>query len=112
AEAWLLAIEQIFTLLQIADDDLRMMIAPCYFRDTATIWWANQKELLGQTDLTWAAFRALFLDTYFPEALQDRKYFEFLNLVQGNMSVHEYQLKFNTLARYAPEYVATEKRRY
>ena len=43
------------------------------------------------------------LDRFFPLELRKAKAKEFMNLKQGSMIVQEYTLKFNKLARYAPE---------
>ena len=43
-----------------------------------------------------------FQDKYFPEHVQDQKEREFSDLVQGTMSVAEYEWKFSSLGRYAP----------
>ena len=34
---------------------------------------------------------------------------EFINLIQGNMSVEEYSLKFSTLSRYSPSLVSNPR---
>ncbi|KAF3684468.1 hypothetical protein FXO38_00255 [Capsicum annuum] len=51
----------------------------------------------------WGEFVEAFLDRFFPLELREAKAEEFMNLKQGSMSVQEYTLKFNKLARYAPE---------
>ena len=49
----------------------------------------------------------VFLDHYLPYEVREARTDQFLNLWQGNMSVREYNLQFNSLARYAPNVVAT-----
>ena len=43
-----------------------------------------------------------FLDRLFPREMKEAKVVEFINLRQGDMSVHEYSLKFTKLSKYAP----------
>ncbi|XP_061363008.1 uncharacterized protein LOC133306684 [Gastrolobium bilobum] len=52
-------------------------------------------------DLTWAMFRRVFLDKYFPKAMRRMKHTELLSLRQDNMTVNEYISKFGQLMEYA-----------
>ncbi|XP_058217457.1 uncharacterized protein LOC131328537 [Rhododendron vialii] len=61
--------------------------------------------------MTWAEFETLFEDQYFPESSRDQLRDQFEKLVQGNMTVSEYTMKFQSLSRFAPELVATEERK-
>ena len=56
--------------------------------------------------MTWAEFQ-VFHEKYFSEAVQSSKMSEFINLRQGKLSVANYVLKFDQLARFAPDIVAT-----
>lgn len=51
--------------------------------------------------LSWDEFKGMVLDHYCPQSYPDQKEVEFLNLKQGNLSVTEYERKFNKLFRYA-----------
>ncbi|XP_059627311.1 uncharacterized protein LOC132270122 [Cornus florida] len=55
--------------------------------------------------MNWDKFKELFYEKYFPLSkrweLKDR----FLGLIQGNMSVAEYENKFTSLSRFAPKMV-------
>ena len=44
----------------------------------------------------------MFRGKYFPEHVQEQKEREFAELVQGALSVAEYETKFSTLEKYAP----------
>nr|XP_009773827.1 PREDICTED: uncharacterized protein LOC104223977 [Nicotiana sylvestris] len=50
----------------------------------------------------WENFSNAFLDQYLPQEIRQARVDQFLALKQGNMSVREYSLRFDTLARYAP----------
>ncbi|XP_020225177.1 uncharacterized protein LOC109807060 [Cajanus cajan] len=50
--------------------------------------------------INWENFKKVFLEKYFPDSARYAKEAEFLRLQQGNMSVQEYVVKFEHLARY------------
>ena len=58
--------------------------------------------------MTWEEFCELFIGKYFPTSTRHAKVWEFLELKQGMMTVLEYMAKFNELARFADDYVATD----
>ncbi|XP_058740974.1 heat shock 70 kDa protein 4-like [Vicia villosa] len=55
-------------------------------------------------EITWDIFKREFLRRYFPEDVRGRKEVEFLELVQGNMTVPEYAAKFVELEKYYVHY--------
>ncbi|XP_062114852.1 uncharacterized protein LOC133828722 [Humulus lupulus] len=57
--------------------------------------------------MSWDEFRELFNQKYYSNALRVAKVNEFTSLVQGSMSVTEYALKFDRLAKFAPNLVPT-----
>ena len=59
--------------------------------------------------MTWEQFRELFMGKFFPAFARYAKAREFHELKQGTMTVLEYVGKFTELARFADEYVATNK---
>ncbi|KAF3651788.1 putative protein fluG-like [Capsicum annuum] len=67
----------------------------------------NSPKFCGAKD----EFVEAFLDRFFPLELREAKEEEFINLKQGKMSVQEYALKFNQLARYAPEMTSSMRAR-
>ncbi|XP_070039082.1 uncharacterized protein [Nicotiana tomentosiformis] len=54
----------------------------------------------------WQEFTEAFLCNYLPPELRRVRFDRFLTLRQGNMSVREYILQFDSLSRYAPTIVA------
>ncbi|XP_070048999.1 uncharacterized protein [Nicotiana tomentosiformis] len=54
----------------------------------------------------WQEFTEAFLRHYLPPELRRARVYRFLTLRQGNMSVREYNLQFDSLARYAPTILA------
>ena len=59
--------------------------------------------------LSWDRFVFLFEQEYFPISWREKKHQEFLDLVQGNMSVSEYRTQFMQLLRFAEGEFPTEK---
>ena len=75
----------------------------------AILWYEAWKQSRG-TDAplaSWKEFKKAFLDHYLPLEIREARADQFLNLHQGNMSVREYSLQFNSLSRYAPNVVST-----
>ena len=50
-----------------------------------------------------------FLERFFPIELREAKSQEFMNLRQGNITVQEYGIRFNTLSRYTTHMVAESR---
>ena len=75
----------------------------------AILWNEAWKKYRGTNSpsTTWKEFKKAFLDYYLPLEIRDARADQFLNLHQGNISVREYSLKFNSLARYAPNVVTS-----
>ncbi|XP_058741253.1 uncharacterized protein LOC131613617 [Vicia villosa] len=60
------------------------------------------------TAITWAVFRAEFLEKYFPEDARSKREIEFLELKQGNMIVDEYAARFEELVKYCSHHDTNE----
>ena len=56
--------------------------------------------------MTWVIFKAYFLDRFIPREMSEENVEEFINLLQGGRSVHEYSLTFINLSKYAPSLVS------
>ncbi|KAF3668998.1 hypothetical protein FXO37_09257 [Capsicum annuum] len=63
----------------------------------------------GAIPTTWQEFQDAFLDKFFPLEIRNAKVEEFMNLRQGSMTVRKYCLKFNQVAKYAPDLVADNR---
>ncbi|KAI3898341.1 hypothetical protein MKX03_033572, partial [Papaver bracteatum] len=59
--------------------------------------------------MTWDRFKELFLSKYVPDATRDRKFYEFMALTKGGMSVSTYNDRFTRLSRYGAELIATDE---
>ena len=68
-------------------------------------------ETRDVTALSWEGFRDLFSQKYYNVAIREAKVNEFVSPVQGNMTVTEYALKFDRLAKFASDLVPTDATR-
>ncbi|XP_070050490.1 uncharacterized protein [Nicotiana tomentosiformis] len=70
-----------------------------------TVNWYESWELSRGEDAppaVWQEFTEAFLRHYLPLELRRARVDRFLTLLQGNMSVREYSIQFDSLAKYAP----------
>ncbi|XP_030936300.1 uncharacterized protein LOC115961460 [Quercus lobata] len=77
-------------------------------------WWRSTKKTMPLKEdeiLTWTIFLDAFYEKYFPESVRDEKEVEFMELIQGNKMVLQYQAKFTELSRFAPHIVADDVRK-
>ena len=77
-------------------------------RDVAAHWYESWELSRGEgaAPATWAEFETAFLRRFLPPELRRARVDRFLQLRQGGRSVREYNLEFDSLARYAPTIVA------
>ncbi|KAF3451260.1 hypothetical protein FNV43_RR07355 [Rhamnella rubrinervis] len=74
-------------------------------------WIRDLEKIFTQMECTESQKVELFLKRYFPIVKRDEKEAEFLRLIQGNLSLVEYEQKFDELSHYAPHLVDTEERK-
>ncbi|KAL8105920.1 hypothetical protein AgCh_029652 [Apium graveolens] len=110
ANVWLKEIEKSFALVKVKEEQ-RVEFASYYLKNEATYWWETVKTLEGTNVITWERFKELFLEKYFPQFFQDQMEVKFLELKQGNISVADYESKFEELSRYVPSYVDTDRKK-
>lgn len=67
-----------------------------------------QRELGEANPITWDAFKEVFLEQYFPWIIRKNKAQEFADLVQGSMTIEQYQVKFIELSHFAPYLIPNE----
>ncbi|CAL9019208.1 unnamed protein product [Prunus brigantina] len=111
AEEWLRQIKRKMDNQRIPED-IRVVIACTYLEGQAYLWWESILSMPNTEITTWEAFESVFLGKYFPSTMKAR---EFVNLVQGNLTVDQYQSKFEELMRFAPYMIpddATKAKRF
>jgi Retrotransposon gag protein len=103
AEFWLSEIEKKFRAMRCPEEE-KVNLAAYVLQDHADVWWKAKMRttFVGYDDyVPWEEFLEAFRANYFPEHVRDAKEQEFLSLVQGNMTVAEYEAKFSALGQYA-----------
>lgn len=68
----------------------------------------NTRIAKQQHNHTWNQFKKSLMRKYFSQQLKDRKEAEFLQLMQGNLPLREYERKFERLSKYALHMVNAE----
>ncbi|WRX10265.1 Reverse transcriptase domain - like 10 [Theobroma cacao] len=90
------------------DDDMKLMVATRLLEKRARTWW-NSVKSRSTTSQTWFDFLREFDGQYFTYFHQKEKKREFLSLKQGNLTVEEYETRFNELMLYVPDLVKFEQ---
>ncbi|XP_070010047.1 uncharacterized protein [Nicotiana sylvestris] len=83
-------------------------LASYRLRDVAVSWYESWELYRGEDTppAVWQEFTEAFLRHYLPLELRRARVDRFLTIQQGNMSVREYNLQFDSLARYVPTIVS------
>ncbi|RVW18031.1 hypothetical protein CK203_117136 [Vitis vinifera] len=92
-------------------EERRVSLASSMLRDEVDNWWDMIKTSQDVTKMVWMQFEELLLSNYFPEVVRRKKRAEFIHLVQRNMTLTEYAIKFTQLSEYAPNVVVDEQMR-
>ncbi|XP_073029381.1 uncharacterized protein [Primulina eburnea] len=113
AEDWLERMESCFRAFQCTEEQ-QMETLGFLLEGRARKWWRSTSAPIVQSQgrVTWAEFRAAFMQLYFPPALRQAKTIELLNLKQGSMSVDAYQQKFFELLPFAPHISGSSEAKY
>lgn len=93
------------------NDEEKVLLASFSLEGKVQLWWEAKEALfwIRRQPVTWDIFKAKLSKQYIPKAVTNQKVVEFYNLVQGNMTVAQYETKFTELLRYAPHMVADEE---
>ena len=109
ADHWFMHIEKVLEAIKITSDATRIRLATFQLEGEAQVWWKWARTSRDLEVMTWAKFQELFMGKYFPDTARHAKAQEFLELKQGVMTVMDYVARFTKLARFADDYVATDK---
>ncbi|XP_052723852.1 uncharacterized protein LOC128193787 [Vigna angularis] len=101
ADQWIRDMEQIYDAKD-CPNDRRLAFTEYLLTGEASHWWSTAKMLLTESHspISWKVFKEKFYEEYFPDSVRFGKEVEFLQLVQGNMSVSEYTNRFKHLVRF------------
>ena len=86
-------------------EEEKMNLATYMLQGQAECWWqALQRTIFANQEgsIPWEEFLEIFRAKYFPNHVQEQKERAFTKLVQGSMSVADYEARCSALGRYAP----------
>ncbi|KAJ6853142.1 uncharacterized protein M6B38_251375 [Iris pallida] len=109
ADDWVEHIEEIFRLAEIPAR-LHIEAAGSQIQDLARAWYQTDPRV-GVEGQTWAQFKELFKEQFFPDVALGGIEAQFEALVQGNQTVAEYAGEFCRLARYIDDLTEKTKAR-
>ncbi|KAK8534683.1 hypothetical protein V6N12_057327 [Hibiscus sabdariffa] len=110
AESWLYDTER--RMDQLGFDSAKRYLGVVSMLDVnARIWWESIVSSASTERLTWDFFNERFKNRYLGERFLKERRQAFKDLVQGSMTVAEYELQFLDLLRYGTGLVSTEKDR-
>jgi hypothetical protein len=111
ADHWLWVMESKFGLLRCTDVQKTLFTAQQLWGD-ASAWWANYTTTRpADYQVSWAEFCNAFRAYYIPACVMRKKRQEFMDLKQGERSVHDYSKQFNHLSQYALDQVDTDQKK-
>ncbi|XP_070045398.1 uncharacterized protein [Nicotiana tomentosiformis] len=103
-------IDQVHRTLRVmhASDTEAVELASYRLQYLAVFWYDSWERSRGPNapPAMWKEFSEAFLRHYLPVEIRRARADKLLNLRQGNISVREYSMQFDSLARYAPHMVA------
>ncbi|XP_073061882.1 uncharacterized protein [Primulina eburnea] len=106
---WLKNVESQLHLLEVPEE-LRVEVVTPFLEDRAKKWWETMSQSLAEVEeITWQNFKREFLKQYYPAEFRLQKLGEFENFKQApDMSVMEYNSRFNDLGTYVPTIMLDE----
>nr|KYP34967.1 Transposon Ty3-I Gag-Pol polyprotein [Cajanus cajan] len=107
ADRWIRELEKLFTVLG-CPPERRLTYAGYMLVGGAEHWWRGTYQMLAARGgaVDWECFRTMFMEKYFPESVRHAKEAEFMRLHHGGMTVSEYAMKFDHLARFYSQGIA------
>ncbi|XP_038876366.1 uncharacterized protein LOC120068804 [Benincasa hispida] len=109
AENWITEIETIFHHTNIPEEQKVNCVTFVLRGDTKFWWESTQRKIKGL--VSWQQFNQAFYNKYFHLKVRYQKEVEFLILRQENMSVAEYERKFDRLSHFVPRLVDIEEKK-
>ena len=98
ADHWFRQIERILRAMEITFDTTRITLASFQLEGEPQIWWEWVTTSRDLETMSWDDFCRLFMGKYFSASARHAKAREFLELIQGTMTVLEYVARFTELA--------------
>lgn len=110
AEVWLEAVETAFIYMK-CPPEYQVHCGTYMLKGEAHFWWKGAQRAITPEEgyISWNQFKEAYLCKYYPVVARHKCQTAFLELKQGDKTVEDYDLEFNKLARFCPEYVSNEK---
>ncbi|XP_075481252.1 uncharacterized protein LOC142521964 [Primulina tabacum] len=112
AESWLKKIRKIFSVHNYSDEQ-KINLSTYQFEDAAYNWWRviDHQWSRINTPRTWENFTREFEGKYITQVVRIAREREFMDLVQGSMTVAQYEAEFHRLIHYAPQFMEDKPRK-
>ena len=107
ADHWFQQVEKILEAMEITSDATQIRLMTFQLEGESQVWWDWVKASRELEAMAWEEFHRLFMEKCFSTSARHEKSRELLELRQGTMTVLEYVAKFNELACFVNDYVAT-----
>jgi hypothetical protein len=103
-------VERVIDQMQVPEET-RVDCVTQLLMESAHSWWETIRERRVGEDLRWRNFREEFEELYYSWQHRKEKKQEFLDLKQGNMTVLEYERRFQDLSIFATTHLSTKHHR-
>ena len=109
-EVWLEAVEIAFMYMK-CPPEYQVHCGTYMPKGEAHFWWkgAQRAITLEEGYISRNQLKEAYLYKYYPVVARHKCQTTFLELKQGDKTIEDYDLEFNKLARFCPEYVNNEK---
>ena len=103
ADKWINNLATYFTMVECTEIE-KAKVAAFLLKDEARIWWDSLgRGGLDAQNLNWAGFKEAYHAKYFPSGVKRQLEADFDELVQGSMTVRQYEARFAELYRFCRE---------
>ena len=111
AEAWLGKVKRAFRSIQ-CPERYRVEVVYPLFREEAIFWWEGvERSYPAGHMISWEEFLKEFAERHYSDGDRRAKVKEFLSLEQREMTVQDFETRFHSLSRWAPEHVDTVEKK-
>ena len=94
---WLHSLESYFRWHQLAEER-KISFAEAKLKGTARVWWEKYQQTHFAVTRTWEDMKVTLTRFFVPPNYKQRVHLQFVESVQGSLSVEEYTNKFLSLA--------------
>nr|GME09974.1 reverse transcriptase [Ipomoea batatas]GME11970.1 reverse transcriptase [Ipomoea batatas] len=106
---WIKEVEKLFAAMQYPPE-IKLGVTIPLLQGNAEHWWGVTRASYPDGDhITWEEFKRVFYRNFFPDSVRRVLENEFLNLVQGDMTVLEYAHKYIELGEFFSIYMSNEE---